>query len=287
MLSRVWTLSKTFLFSAERAAQASQDEENLAPCFWIYAVFTLTTMLFFTMKPFDFPDQNAAYPREAQNLMFWFKVMLWQPPLEAAWMAFLLGLVVWFRQGSLPVRLVSGVAWTASPFVLMAVYATVGADANQAIAELAKGAAGAARADAEARVIAGARAVTIARWALGLGTIAWIGLFVPLWRRLTRSEVLPVVLFMLGVNAIGLVMLAPMILATVLRSSNLFMGTQVVGGFWLLGWATLGLRKLTGLRLPRAFMAVLLSMFLQIAVAFTLHLLGLVPKDILKALLYA
>ena len=34
-------------------------------------------------------------------------------------------------------------------------------------------------------------------------------------------------------------------------------------------------------------MAVLLSMFFQIAVAFTLYLLHIVPKDILKALLYA
>jgi|GEM_PF-1626273 len=287
MPSRIWTLSKMFLSSPSRAAEASQNEENLAPCFWIYVAFTLGTMLFFTMKPFDFPDQNAAYPREAQNLLFWFKVMLWQPPLEAAWMAFLLGLVVWFGQGSLPLRLTSGVAWAAAPFILMAVYSAVGADANQAIAELAKGAAGAARADAEARVIAGARSVTIAKWALGLGAIAWIGLFVPLWRRLTRAEVLPVVIFMLGVNVVGVVMLAPMVLATLWRSSNLFMATQVVGGFWILGWGTLGLRKLTGLRLPRAFMAVLLSMFFQIAVAFTLHLLGLVPKDILKALLYA
>ena len=287
MLDRIWTLSKSFLFSPERAAQASQDERNLAPCFWIYAAFTLGTMLFFVMKPFDFPDQNAAYPREAQNLMFWFKVMLWQPPLEAAWMAFLLGLVVWFRQGSLPVRLTSAVAWAATPFILMGVYAAVGTDANRAIVELAKGAAGAARAEAEARVLAGARAVTIAKWALGLGGVAWLGLFVPLWRRLTRAEVLPVVVFMLGVNAVGVVMLAPMVLATVLRSSGFFMAAQAVAGFWILGCGTLGLRKLTGLRLPRAFMAVLLSMFFQIAVAFTLHLLGLVPKDILKALLYA
>ncbi|MDD5629166.1 MAG: hypothetical protein PHU21_08875 [Elusimicrobia bacterium] len=287
MLSRIWRLAKLFLRSPARAADACRDDENLAPGFWIYAAFTLLMMLFFALKPFDFPDANAPYPRGAQGLMFWFKVMMWQPPLEAAWMALLLGLVVWFRQGSLPVRLAAGVAWTAVPFVLMAVYAAVGADASRAVAELAKGAAGAARADAEARVVAGARAVTMAKWALGLGTAAWIGLFVPLWRRLTRREVMPVVGFMLGVNAIGVAMLTPMALATAWRSSNFFMAAQVAAGFWLLGALTLGLREATGLRLPRAFMAVLLSMFLQIAVAFTLHLLGLVPKDILKALLYA
>jgi hypothetical protein len=240
-----------FLSSPSRAAEGSQDGDNLAPCLWIYIVFILGTMLFFMIKPFDFPDQSAAYPPT-----FWLKVTLWQPILEAAWMAFLLGLVLWFKQGSLPMKLTSSVAWAAAPFVLIAASSAVGAEAA-------------------------------GKWVLGLGAAAWIGLFAPLWRRLTRAEALPVVIFMLGINVIGVVMLAPMILAALLRSSNFFMATQVLGGFWILGWSTLGLRKLTGLRLPRAFMAVLLSMFFQIAVAITLHKLGLVSKDILKALLYA
>jgi hypothetical protein len=249
MPSRIWTLSKAFLSSPARAAEASRDEDNLAPCLWIYAACTLATMLFFTLKPFDFPDQSAAYPRE-----FWFKAMLWQPPLEAAWMAFLLGLAVWFRQGSLPLRLALGVAWAAAPLGL-SVYSVAGADAH------------------------------IAKWALGLEAAA-LCLLVPLWRRLARAEVLPVVIFMLGVNVIGIVMLAPMVLAALLRSSNFFMATQVVGGFWILGWGTLGLRELTGLRLPRAFMAVLLSMFFQIQIAVTLYMSGLMSKGVLKALMF-
>ncbi|MBI5239524.1 MAG: hypothetical protein HY926_03565 [Elusimicrobia bacterium] len=283
MSSRMWALSKSFLFSPGRAAKDCTDDKNLAPCFWIYAAFTLGTMLFFALKPFDFPDQNAPYPREAQTLMFWFKVMLWQPPLEAAWIAFLLGLVVWFRRGSLPVRLTSAVAWTAVPFILMAVYAAAG-----------KPGAGCSHLDMAAippacyePLARAAREIRLAKWAMLLGAAVWIGLFVPLWRRLARTEVVPAITFMLGVNAVGVAMLAPMILATSLRSKGFFMASQAAGGFWILGCATLGLRQLTGLRLPRAFMAVLLSMFFQIALAFTLHLLGLVPKDILKALLYA
>ena len=48
-----------------------------------------------------------------------------------------------------------------------------------------------------------------------------------------------------------------------------------------------GLRRLTGLRLPRVLMAVLLSLPFQVAVVIALYLLGLVPKDILKTLIYA
>lgn len=282
MLRRMWSLSKSFLFFPGRAAEACADEENLAPCFWIYAAFTLGTMLFFALKPFDFPDQNAPYPREAQTLWFWFKVMLWQPPLEAAWIAFLLGLVAWFRQGSLPLRLVSAVAWTAVPFILMAVYAAAGkAEGCDKIALAAM------TPECREKLVLAAREIRTAKWAMGLGALVWLGLFAPLWRRLSRTEVLPVVLFMLGVNAVGVLMLAPMSLAVLLRSKGLFMASQAAGGFWILGCATVGLRRLTGLRLPRVFMAVLLSMFFQIALAFTLHLLGVVPKDILKALLYA
>jgi len=237
-----------------RAAKASRQEDNFVPCLAIYLAFTLGYMLFFRFKPFDFPDQNAAFPREPQTLMFWFKTMLWQPPLEAAWVAFLLGLAAWFRSGRLPARLLGAVAWCAAPFVLMAAYA---AHAG------------------------------IGKAALAAGSLVWLGLFLPLWLRATRAEALPVLNFMLGVNAVGAAVLAPMILAVWLRGSALFMAAQAAGGFWILGCATLGLRELTGLRLPRAFMAVLLSMFFQIALAFTLHLLGVVPKDILKALLYA
>jgi hypothetical protein len=64
------------------------------------------------------------------------------------------------------------------------------------------------------------------------------------------------------------------------------MAAQVAGGIWMLVWGTMGLRKLTGLRLPRAFMAMLLSMFFQVQTALALHLLGLMSKVMLKALIF-
>ena len=255
MFNRILSLSRLFLFSPSRAADASLEEENLAPCLWIYLAFMAGYILFFAVKPFDLPDQSSAFPREPQTLMFWFKVVLWQPPLEAAWIAFLLGLVAWLREGALPVRLASALTWTAAPYVLTAVYYA------------AKGG--------------------MSKTALAAGSLVWLGLFVPLWRRASRAEVVSLATFMLGVNAVGVAALAPMTLAALAGSSGLFMASQAAGGFWILVCGTLGLRRLTGLRLPRAFMAMLLSMFFQIALALTLHFLGLVPKDILKALLYA
>ena len=57
--------------------------------------------------------------RETQGLVFWLKVMLWQPPLEAAWIVFLLALCRWFSAGKLFWRLLAGVAFTASLFIVL------------------------------------------------------------------------------------------------------------------------------------------------------------------------
>lgn len=254
-MGKTLRLARLYLFAPSAAADEASKEENLPLNLGLYLAFAAATMLFFAVKPFDFPDASAVDSLGSSGLWFWFKVLLFQPPLEAAWIVCLMGLVSWLRGGGLPVRLAVAVGWTASPFILMAAYSSS---------------------------------------SLGMGkllfaalSLLWAAAFYPMLRGLTRQDWLPLVSFMLGLNVIGLALLVPMTGAVLLRSTGVFTTVQALGGLWMLGVGTLGLRRLTGLRLPRAFMAVLFSMFFQIAVAFTLHLLGVVPKEILKALLYA
>ena len=254
MLRKTLALGKLYLISPTRGAQAARDEENLAPSLWLYAAFVLGYMVFFRYKPLDFPDKNAPLPAEVQDLFFWFKVTLWQPPLEAAWIVFLIGLIQWFEKGSWPVRFMTAVLWTATPFILIAAYAQKGG---------------------------------LPKTGLAAGFAAWLALFYPLIRKAPRKRWMPMISYMMGLNVIGIVLLLPMAIAVALDAPMLFNASQAAGGIWILIVGTLGLRELTGLRLSRAFMAVLLSMFFQIALAFNLHLLGLVPKEILKALFYA
>ncbi len=49
----------------------------------------------------------------------------------------------------------------------------------------------------------------------------------------------------------------PVVETVLIDQPDVFKGVQIAGGLWILGASTLGLRALTGLRLPRAFMAVL------------------------------
>lgn len=253
MLNRVLALAKIFLFSPYRAAEAARRQENLTPGLAIYAAFTAASIAFLCVKPADFPDAGAPLPSQTQGLAFWLRVSAWQPPLEAAWIVFLMGLIRFFSAGSWVLRLVAAVAWTSLPFILMVLYTTS----------------------------------AIPQPLLAAGLALWLGLLAASARRTSRQDWKALVTYMLALNIIGLAIMIPLCGAAWARHSGLFTFSQAAGGLWILGCATVGLRELTGLRLPRAFMAVLLSMFSQIAFAFALHLLGLVPKEILKALFYA
>lgn len=253
MLEALARLARLYLTCPTRAAESSREPGGLRRAVWLYALFLAAYFAFYWLKPWDFPDAYATPPEGGAGLTFWLSVMLWQPPLEAAWIIFLLGFVAWFRQGSLPLRLVAGVAWTALPFLLIVAYA---------------------------------QKAGLPRWAFAGGSLASLTPFGWLLRRLDRGEASALAAFMLGLNVLMLALLAPMALAVLLRHEGLFKLAQIAGGLWILGAGTRGLRVLTGLRLPRAFMALLLSMFFQVALAFGLYLLGLVPASILKALLY-
>ena len=251
MLFEAASACKTFLLSPTRAARDCRAPRILTPCVVLYVLATAGFMVLFWLKPFDFPDADAAVPREMRDLGYWLKAELWQPLLEAGWIVFLLGLLRYFRRGSWPVRLASAVLWTAVPFIVLAAYA---------------------------------QARAFPKPALAAATAAWMALFIPLLKEAGREDWCPIVNFSLGANAIAFPLLAALGIATAAGRAEAFKALQILGGLWLLGAMTLGARELSGLRLPRAFMAVVLSAFMQFALAFSLHFLG--AEGVLKALLY-
>ncbi|MBI5629564.1 MAG: hypothetical protein HY921_01630 [Elusimicrobia bacterium] len=242
-----------FLKSPRRAAEACRNESALGPNMKIYIAFVACSTIFYWLKPWDFPDQLSAEPAASHDLLFWLKVMLWQPPLEAAWIAFLIGFIAWFKNGSWPLRFSCAVLWTGAVFWLTIAYG--------------QGA--------------------IGKSAYAAASLACLSPFAFLLRKLNAAEAKSLAAFLLGLNAIGIVLLLPMEGAVGLDWPNLFKAAQILGGLWILAAGTTGVKTLSGLRLPRAFMAVLLSLFFQMSLAITLYLSGAVPKEILKALLYA
>ena len=251
---KILALSRDYLFSPSRGAEENRENGNIPSNLILYAFFLTASLIFYWLKPWDFPDQYAPFPREFQGFFFWFRVMLWQPPLEIAWILCLLGLVSWLEKGNLVIKLTSALAWTASPFILIILFA---------------------------------QKHGIPKPLFILGEIISFGLFIPLLRRLKKEDWLPVSGFMLGLNVIGFVIIIPMAASVFLNSSIIFNGSQILGGLWMLWGGMMGLRALKGMRLSRAFLAMLFSLLFQIAFAFALYFIGIVPKEILKALLYA
>ncbi len=247
MLKAAWL----FIRSPSKAAKAHSKAALDGNCAWIYLISTLAFMLLFWLKPFDFPDRTAPVPFEMQDLSYWLKAEFWQPVLEAGWVVFLLGFMSFFAAGSWPVRLASAVALTAAPGALIAAYVQYNA---------------------------------FPYWGFAAGAALWLLPFYFLTARAGKSQWWPLINFSMGVNAIGLPIAALLAIAVALNQADLFKGVQIAGGLWLLGAMIIGVRELSGLRLPRAFMAVLLSAFAQFALAFCLHFLG--AKGVLKALFY-
>lgn len=251
--SATMPLAWDFLTTPSRAAKTCASPGAFVSNLRIYLIFMAASLIFFQLKPADFPDANIPIVQVTRDFSFWLGMILWQPVLEAAWIVFILGLLRWFAAGSWSVRLMTAVAWTALPFILM--------------------------------ILRNLNNISLPGYVALL--LLWSLPLFGLIRAAPKAEWRTLAGFMMGINAIGLAILPPMALAVGLKAPGLFTFTQAAGGLWILGAGMLGLRELSGLRLPRAFMAVLLSMFLQIAFAFTLHLLGLIPKDMLKALFYA
>jgi hypothetical protein len=235
-------------------AESSRQTESFRAGLCIYFAFLAGSAVYLTFKPENFPDPNVPVLGEGAGFLFWLKVMLWQPPLELAWILFVAALSAWFREGFWPLRLSTAVLWMALPFLLILLWV---------------------------------QKIPIPKPVFAAGNLICWALFYPCLRKLQYGDLRLIASLLLALNVIGLVLIIGMGTCVALNYPPLFNAVQIAGGLWMLRTGTLGLRTLTGLRLPRAFMALLLSLFFQVALAFNLHLLGLVPKEMLKALLYA
>ncbi|MFA6316681.1 MAG: hypothetical protein WC943_04625 [Elusimicrobiota bacterium] len=245
-------LALLVLRDPKAAAQACGRKGALASSLWIYGAFLAAFAVFTGLRPQGFPGGQPVpfeFPAAGRLAL----AILWNLPMEAVWIVFLMGLVRFFRVGSLPVRVALGAAWAAGALILLIAYLQLHG---------------------------------MSRAAFLVGTAVWLGLFYPLLRGIGRDEWLQVTGFMLALNAVFLALALPLTVSAVLRKEGAFMASQIVMGLWLLWAGTSGLRELAALRLPRAFMAILLSIVFQAALTLSLYAAGLVSREILMVMLF-
>jgi hypothetical protein len=252
-MNKLLHFGRLFLFSPAKAAAACDEDRALYDALKIYGLTLLTAAVFYRLKPYDFPDANAAVPMGPQGIFFWLKVMLWQPLLMAALIAFAAVLLRWLRDGWLPVKVASSFFWCAIPLILTVFYVK-----NQ----LPKSAFGA----------------LMILWAVP-GVLVGRGVPSREWRLLAT--------FLLGLNVVELAAMLPEAVVTVMRWEAGYKAVVALAGFWMLIGGALGLKALAPQRpLPRALLPLLFALVLQIEVVIAAFMLGWLPVETLKALLY-
>ncbi|MEK7381891.1 MAG: hypothetical protein AAB262_01230 [Elusimicrobiota bacterium] len=251
-MKRALTFGRLFLFQPARAAEECLRPDALSDGLRVYAVWVVASLLYLWLKPFDFPDVNAPIAARVQGLAFWSKVAVWEPVLAALNIA-LTGLILrWMRDGWLPLKTAAATLWCTLPLILTVAYT------RSAISKA-------------------VFAVLFILWAVP-GILYARRIPGPEWRRTTA--------FLLGLNAVGLLMLAAQAAAMIVRSDMLYKGSLVLTVVWLLACGGIGLRNLAKTSLPRSVLAFLFASLVLNLVLAAAFLLGWLPMEVLKVLIY-
>jgi hypothetical protein len=238
------------LFSPRKAFTAIGERKDsaLPASLWIYAAFLVAYAAFYTLKPVDFPSMMEHSGLQTEGFFFWLRAGLLGTFLYAGWFAALLAFLNLAREGKLPLKILAQLLWVVAAAAALTAYAKHAVDT----------------------------------W---LFLLIWVALIAPgVWLvRRYRLPWLKLLSLLVAVNVFSLVSFAPLGIAAAVQNENMYMGAQFLFLFWMLGVSTSGLRKLTDISLPRCFISLCLSFVVTIFLLFSLHLVGLVPPEMLKA----
>lgn len=245
---------RLFLTRPAEAAAASARPGAWRAGLALYAALAVAQLASSWFNPLSFLDPTAPM-LPAQGPGFWLRVAAWQPVLFALSAALTLLTLEWMRDGWLPLKTMAATAWTAAPVAMTLAYA-----------------------DPTAGLSRKPLAAVLVLWTL---PAVWIGRRVPAARWRTGGA------FLLGLSAVQLACLAAeYALVVPLRSMTGFYVLSGVTLVWILWCAGSGLRRVFDTSSPRAVLAFLFSILVTAVVPSLAYLLGLMPKEVLKVVLY-
>lgn len=255
LLSETLELGRAAVFSPRRAFDrtAADPARAVRPALGVLAAYMAVSAVFYWLKPAGFPPppEGALVPADPHSLWFWVRVQLWTPALAAVLVATTGWFAVVLDGGKLPLRLATSVLACAVPALLLVVHS------NGLIP----------------------KAAFIAALAL-LPALAY-----PAWRRIGRERWQSVTAVLLAANAPAVALVPVFTAAVLMRSAVLYQGLEMVLLFWTLGLCSYGVGRSLKLPTARAFAAVFLGFIAQIFFVFSMHNAGLLPNDVLKALM--
>lgn len=237
--------------AVERVLKA--DGALFGPALGVLLLYMAVSVVFYRLKPEGFPTPPEGWtpPAAPRGLLFWARVQMWTPLLAAV----LILTTAWFSQllkgDRLPRRMLAAVLSGAVPVLLLVVYAN--------------------------HLIGG--------WAFGAAWAGLAALMVPGYRRFPKARWAPFAALLLAGNALAVAM-TPLFTLAVLAGSETFYHLLEFGLlFWTLGVLTVFVSAAVEIPAARAFAAVFLGMLSQILFVFSMSTLGVLPNDVLKALM--
>jgi hypothetical protein len=252
-MKQALSFGRLFLFSPSKAAEACERPDAWRHGLKIYAVLMPLQLASAWFNPLSFLDPNAPVGT-AYGALFWLRVAMWQPVIFALSVFFLALTLEWLREGSLPVKAASTAAWAAVPLGISAYYAPQ---------------------DSPPRLL------------FIFLLAAWLVPGILVARRVPAERWRKIATFMLGLCALQVVVLAAEYLTVVpARSYRGFVAFSLVSVVWLLAVASGGLRRLVGMPTPRVVLAFLLATIVILVVPALAFLLGLMPKEVLKVVIF-
>lgn len=253
-MKRTLNFGKLFLFSPSKAADACLKKTALADGLKIYAVLAVAEWVTSWFNPLAFLDPNAPV-LPPHGAAFWLRVGMWEPILFGLSVIVTVLVLEWMREGWLPLKTATATLWSAVPVILALRYV--------------------------APAMAFGKGATIALLAL------WIVPAAALTRRVPAERWRKIGIFLLGLSTIQLVSLAAEFLAVVpARSLYGFYALSFLTIGWLLACVGIGLRRLCGMSAARAVLGFLFAILVISVVPAVAYLLGLMPMEVLKVVLY-
>ncbi|MBI3549920.1 MAG: hypothetical protein HY078_12860 [Elusimicrobia bacterium] len=249
-------LAVDLVIAPRRAAERLRKDGALSSALIVYGVFVAASVAYYTLKPEDFPPvEPSAMPMLGvgrHGLLFWIKVEAWQPLLTAVWLVFLAWYCEFLKAGkSMARRLLLGAVLCAVPALPWLLYYSGEFVSKPVMALL------------------------------------WVGIFGAMtpWLRARRESWTPLLVVLLATNVVNLALLPLFASSILISSARAYFGLEIVMLLWTIGLSSFLIGKVEGLSTPRACAAIFLSAVCQLNCIFTLRLLDIVPKDVLKALM--
>lgn len=254
-MKKLFSFAKSFLVAPSAAADACAAPDAWKDALKIYAALAVLQLVSSWFDPLAFLDPNSPI-RPAHGAGFWTAVLMWEPALMAMSVFFTVLVVDWMSEGWLPVKTAVATLWSALPAVTAVYYASPNTT-------LGKG------------------------WFVGL-LAAWLAASVAAARRVPADRWRLIGTYLLGLSAVQIAGLAVEFLVVVpARSLTAFYIYSGVMLLWVVASFSIGMRrlKITG-SIARTALAFVFALLVSSVFPAVAYLLGLMPKEVLKVVLY-